>query len=55
MDVGVPFGVRRARLLMGMTQAEFAALFEVDDGTVSRNEVNFSPRPKCGSAFAKLP
>ena len=55
MDVGVPFVVRRARLLMGMTQAEFAELFEVDDGTVSRNEVNFSPRPKCGSAFAKSP
>src|SRR6516164_9056755 len=33
MDVGVPFGVRRARLLMGMTQAEFAELFEVDDGS----------------------
>jgi hypothetical protein len=26
MDVGVPFVVRRARLLMGMTQAEFAEL-----------------------------
>ena len=38
MDVGVPFVVRRARLLMGMTQAEFAGLFGVDDGTVSRWE-----------------
>jgi transcriptional regulator with XRE-family HTH domain len=47
MDVGVPFVVRRARLLMGMTQAEFAELFEVDDGTVSRWERGkLHPAPK---------
>jgi transcriptional regulator with XRE-family HTH domain len=47
MDVGVPFVVRRARLLMGMTQAEFAELFEVDDGTVSRWERGkLRPAPK---------
>jgi DNA-binding XRE family transcriptional regulator len=33
-----PFLVRRARLMMGMTQSEFAAAFDVDDGTVSRWE-----------------
>ena len=47
MDVGVPFVVRRARLLMGMTQAEFAELFDVDDGTVSRWERGkLHPAPK---------
>ena len=47
MDVGVPFVVRRARLLMGMTQAEFAELFEVDDGTISRWERGkLHPAPK---------
>jgi hypothetical protein len=47
MDVGVPFVVRRARLLMGMTQAEFAELFGVDDGTVSRWERGkLHPAPK---------
>ena len=47
MDVGVPFVVRRARLLKGMTQAEFAELFEVDDGTVSRWERGkLHPTPK---------
>jgi transcriptional regulator with XRE-family HTH domain len=47
MDVGVPFVVRRARLLMGMSQAEFAELFEVDDGTVSRWERGkLHPAPK---------
>lgn len=34
----VPFTCRRARLLQGMTQAQFAEEFEVDDGTVSRWE-----------------
>src|SRR5262249_51006921 len=33
-----PFLPRRARLLMGMTQAEFAEMFEVEDATVSRWE-----------------
>ena len=33
-----PFLTRRARLLMGMTQAEFAEMFEVEDATVSRWE-----------------
>jgi len=47
MDVGVPFVVRRARLLMGMTQAELAELFGVDDGTVSRWERGkLHPAPK---------
>jgi transcriptional regulator with XRE-family HTH domain len=47
MHVGVPFVVRRARLLMGMTQAEFAGLFGVDDGTVSRWERGkLHPAPK---------
>jgi hypothetical protein len=47
MDVDVSFVVRRARLLMGMTQAEFAELFEVDDGTVSRCERGkLQPAPK---------
>ena len=47
MDVGVPFVVRRARLLIGMTQAEFAVLFEVDDGTVSRwKKGKLHPAPK---------
>ncbi len=34
----VPFTCRRARLLQGMTQSQFADEFEVDDGTVSRWE-----------------
>ena len=47
MNVGVSFVARRARLLMGMTQAEFAELFEVDDGTDSRWEQGkLRPAPK---------
>jgi transcriptional regulator with XRE-family HTH domain len=47
MDANVPFLVRRARLLLGMTQAEFAQLFGVDDGTVSRWERGkLHPAPK---------
>src|SRR5262249_51768692 len=47
MDASVPFLVRRARLLSGMTQAEFAQLFGVDDGTVSRWERGkLHPAPK---------
>jgi transcriptional regulator with XRE-family HTH domain len=47
MDDSVPFLVRRARLLLGMTQAEFAQLFGVDDGTVSRWERGkLHPAPK---------
>jgi transcriptional regulator with XRE-family HTH domain len=47
MDASVPFLVRRARLLLGMTQAEFAQLFGVDDGTVSRWERGkLHPAPK---------
>lgn len=46
-DASVPFLVRRARLLLGMTQAEFAQLFGVDDGTVSRWERGkLHPAPK---------
>jgi transcriptional regulator with XRE-family HTH domain len=36
--MNVPWMTRRARLLLGMTQAQFAEMFEVDDGTVSRWE-----------------
>jgi len=47
MDSSVPFLVRRARLLLGMTQTEFAQLFGVDDGTVSRWERGkLHPAPK---------
>ena len=34
----IPHLVRRARLLLGQTQGQFAEQFEVDDGTVSRWE-----------------
>jgi transcriptional regulator with XRE-family HTH domain len=34
----IPYLVRRARLVLGQTQTQFAEQFEVDDGTVSRWE-----------------
>jgi transcriptional regulator with XRE-family HTH domain len=34
----IPYLVRRARLVLGQTQSQFAEQFEVDDGTVSRWE-----------------
>jgi len=34
----IPYLVRRARLVLGRTQSQFAEQFEVDDGTVSRWE-----------------
>ena len=34
----IPYLVRRARLVLGWTQSQFAEQFEVDDGTVSRWE-----------------
>jgi len=34
----IPYLVRRARLVLGQTQGQFAEQFEVDDGTVSRWE-----------------
>ena len=34
----IPYLVRRARLVLGQTQTQFAGQFEVDDGTVSRWE-----------------
>jgi len=34
----IPYLVRRARLVLGQTQTQFAVQFEVDDGTVSRWE-----------------
>jgi transcriptional regulator with XRE-family HTH domain len=37
-DEDAPFLTRRARLLLGKTQAEFAEMFEVEDATVSRWE-----------------
>jgi len=37
-DKSVPFIVRRARLLLGMTVAEFAGLYGVDEATVSQWE-----------------
>ncbi|MGA7329632.1 MAG: helix-turn-helix transcriptional regulator [Rhodomicrobium sp.] len=42
-----PYFVRRARLLLGMTQRQFAEQFDVDDGTVSRWELGkLQPGPK---------
>jgi transcriptional regulator with XRE-family HTH domain len=38
IDKSVPFIARRARLLLGMTAAEFASLFSVDPATVSQWE-----------------
>ncbi len=37
-DKSVPFIVRRARLLLGMTVAEFAGLYGVDKATVAQWE-----------------
>ena len=34
----IPYLARRARLVLGQTQSQFAEQFEVDDGTVSRWE-----------------
>ncbi len=51
----VPILSRRARLVMGMTQSEFAELFEVDDGTVSRWERGkLHPAPKVWKAIRKI-
>jgi len=36
--MNIPYLVRRARLVLGQTQSQFAEQFEVDDGTVSRWE-----------------
>jgi transcriptional regulator with XRE-family HTH domain len=38
MPKTIPYRVRRARFLLGMTQSQFAELFEVNEGTVSRWE-----------------
>src|SRR5271166_3809767 len=38
MPENIPWMARRARLLLGQTQAQFAELLGVEDGTVSRWE-----------------
>ncbi len=51
-DKNVAFSVRRARLLLGMTEDEFALLYGVDKMTVSRWEGGFD-RPKA-EVWARL-
>jgi transcriptional regulator with XRE-family HTH domain len=49
------FLVRRARLLLGETQSEFAARFGVETSTVSRWERGFvKPRPKALAQITKM-
>jgi transcriptional regulator with XRE-family HTH domain len=50
-----PFLVRRARLLLGETQSEFAARFGVETSTVSRWERGLvRPRPKALAQITKM-
>jgi transcriptional regulator with XRE-family HTH domain len=49
------FLVRRARLLLGETQSEFAARFGVETSTVPRWERGFvKPRPKALAQITKM-
>src|SRR5262245_46894641 len=54
-DIGVAFSVRRARLLLGMTRSEFAALYGTDDPTVSRWESGLArPNPEIWARLRDL-
>jgi len=47
IDKSVPFTVRRARLLLGLTQMQFAELYGVDEAKVYQWEIgSLSPSPE---------
>ncbi len=55
IDKSVAFTVRRARLLLGMTQSEFAGLYGVDEVTVSRWERGLAhPNPEIWARLRDL-
>jgi len=55
IDKSVPFIVRRARLLLGMTVAEFASLYGVADATVSQWECGVAhPDPQIWARIRSL-
>jgi transcriptional regulator with XRE-family HTH domain len=55
IDKSVAFTVRRARLLLGMTQSEFASLYGVDEVTVSRWERGLAhPNPEIWARLRDL-
>ncbi|MGA7329120.1 MAG: helix-turn-helix domain-containing protein [Rhodomicrobium sp.] len=54
-DKIVPYIVRRARLLTGMTQSEFTLLYGVDEATVSRWETGSAqPSPEIWSRLRNI-
>jgi transcriptional regulator with XRE-family HTH domain len=55
IDKSVAFIVRRARLLLGMTQSELASLYGVDEAAVSRWECGVAhPRPEIWARLRDL-
>src|SRR5271165_5054672 len=54
-DKSVAFTIRRARLLLGMTQSEFASLYGVGEATVYQWELGLArPKPEIWERLRRL-